>query len=75
MTPAQVGELLTVIAEFDGRQVTRETVMAWHSLLADVDANAAVKAVREHYSTQSRRIMPADIKRAAAPRPREQWLV
>lgn len=75
MMRSQIAELLTVAATIDGRDFDETTVDVWHKLLADVPAEKAAKALEEHYSSSSRRIMPADIKRAAAPRPREQWLV
>ena len=71
---SEVAELLTVAATIDGRDFDASTVDVWHKLLADIDANRAAAALADHYRTSPRRVMPADIVRAAAPRSTEQWL-
>lgn len=38
-------------------------IMAWTEVLGDLDIRLALDAVTQHYKTESRRIMPADIRR------------
>lgn len=45
-----------------------EQAEAWASVLADVPLTVALEAVREHYRSETRTVMPADIV-AAAPLP------
>lgn len=61
MNLAEVSELLGVCAEVDGRILTSDTAPAWLLLLEDIPAEDAANAVRQHYRTDTRRIMPADI--------------
>lgn len=62
MTPAQTAELLGFCAAFDRRTVGKADVLAWQTVLADVNFDAARQAVSEHYATATRWIMPADIR-------------
>jgi hypothetical protein len=62
MTPAQVAELLGFCAAFDRRTVGKADVLAWTTVLADVDFDAAKQAVTAHYANDTRWIMPADIR-------------
>jgi hypothetical protein len=64
MTPAETAELLTFAAAFDRRTIGRADVAAWQTVLADVDPAAARTAVTAHYATETRWIMPADIRTA-----------
>ncbi|MBH1939244.1 hypothetical protein I5Q34_34155 [Streptomyces sp. AV19] len=61
MTPAQTAELLAFCAAFDRRTVGRADVLAWHTVLGNLDFDAARQAVAAHYSSETRWIMPADI--------------
>jgi hypothetical protein len=58
---AEVQELLLEASAFDGRQVTDEVVEAWSRLLEDVRADQAVQAMRNHFATEDRRLMPVHI--------------
>ena len=68
MTPAEVADLLAFAAAFDRRTVGRADVLAWHTVLADVDHTQARDAVSAHYADQTRWIMPADIRQAVRER-------
>lgn len=62
MTPADVAELLTFAAAFDRRTIGKADVLAWHTVLTDLDLQAAKDAVTHHYGRETRWIMPADIR-------------
>lgn len=64
MTPAQTSELLAFCAAFDRRTVGKADVLAWQTVLADIDYDAARGAVSAHYADETRWIMPADIRTA-----------
>ncbi|MEU0427888.1 hypothetical protein ABZ235_30640 [Streptomyces canus] len=64
MTPAETAELLGLCAAFDRRTIGKADVLAWQTVLADIDAAAAKAAVTAHYSAETRWIMPADIRQA-----------
>lgn len=61
LTKKQMATLLTVCAKFDGRTLDDGTFDAWHSLLADLPYEDVEDAIRTHYRTDRRWIMPADI--------------
>jgi hypothetical protein len=62
MTPSQTAELLAFCAAFDRRTLGKADVLAWHTVLEDIDFTEARAAVTQHYRTQTRWIMPADIR-------------
>lgn len=62
MTPAETAELLGLCAAFDRRTIGKADVLAWQTVLADIDTDAARQAVTAHYATETRWIMPADIR-------------
>lgn len=64
MTPSQTAELLTFCAAFDRRTIGKSDVLAWHTVLGDIDHAEAHAAVAGHYRTETRWIMPADIRGA-----------
>ncbi|MGW1796919.1 zinc finger domain-containing protein [Streptomyces sp. NPDC001984] len=64
MTPAETAELLGLCAAFDRRTIGKTDVLAWQTVLADVDFTAAKQAVTAHYAAETRWIMPADIRQA-----------
>lgn len=75
MTLSQVAEMLAFVNSLEGRETTELEVRAWHSILSEVDAGAAADAVSEHYRVESRRIWPADIRRATADSVgRDEWM-
>ncbi|MET9012285.1 hypothetical protein ABZX74_15405 [Streptomyces olivaceoviridis] len=64
MTPSQTAELLGFAAAFDRRTVGKSDALAWHTILHDIDYQDAKAAVANHYATETRWIMPADIRNA-----------
>lgn len=66
MNKQETAIVLETISAVDGREVTDLSVVAWQRLLADVEYGDALEVVHEHYRTESRRIWPADIRRATA---------
>lgn len=64
MTPAETAELLGFCAAFDRRTVGKADVLAWQTVLADLPFDAARQAVIQHYATETRWIMPANIRNA-----------
>lgn len=65
MKKSEAAMLLTFVHSVQGGEVTDIGIAAWHDLLSDVDYSEAMVAARNHYKTESRRIWPADIRRAA----------
>lgn len=66
MTPAETATLLAYCAAFDRRTLGEADVLAWAPLLTNVDFEEARNAVATHYATNTRWIMPADIRDAVA---------
>ncbi|MEU9558020.1 zinc finger domain-containing protein [Streptomyces fumanus] len=62
MTPAETAALLSFAAAFDRRTLGEADVLAWHTVLADIAFEPAKAAVTAHYATETRWIMPADIR-------------
>lgn len=61
MNRSEVAILLGVAAAYDQRTVGEADVVAWHELLGDQSAADAVQAVKNHYATETRRVMPVDV--------------
>lgn len=61
MTPMEVQELLLEASAFDGRPVTEDGVAAWHRILKEFRADQAMAAMRNHFATQDRRLMPSHV--------------
>lgn len=61
MNRSETAVLLGIAAAYDQRTVGESDVMAWQELLGDVRAADAVQAVKDHYSTETRRVMPVDV--------------
>lgn len=70
MTPSETALLLALAAAYDRRTVGEADVYAWHDVLAHVPLDTAKDAVRHHYATSTRFLMPADVN-AYAERVRE----
>jgi hypothetical protein len=62
MTPEQVGDLLALAAAFDDREVGDAQVLAWLTVIGDLEFADARAAVVGHYAENTRRIMPADVR-------------
>ncbi|MFJ8743445.1 hypothetical protein ACIRL2_29220 [Embleya sp. NPDC127516] len=63
MKKSEIAQLLTLAASFDLRIVGDADVAAWHLILGKVDYTDAQAAVLLHYRDETRRIMPADVRR------------
>lgn len=61
LTRRQMAALLGVCSRFDGRTLDEATFEAWHLLLADLPYEDMEDAIKVHYRTDRRWIMPADI--------------
>lgn len=70
MNARETNIVLTRIALLDGRfkrtpEEQAQMAIAWADVLTEVPLDAALAAVTEHYQTEARGIMPADIIAAA----------
>ena len=65
MTKTETAQLLTLIAAFDRRTIGETDVEAWHLIVADLEPEDCMQAVREHYTTETRWLMPADVRSRA----------
>ena len=66
MTPVQVGQLLTVAALADGRQITAEMCTWWHELIGDIPFEDAKRALADHQRESTKNVRPADIRSRVA---------
>jgi hypothetical protein len=62
MTKTETAALLTLVAAFDRRTIGEADVEAWHLIVADLEPNDCMEAVRSHYMTETRWLMPADVR-------------
>jgi len=62
MRLSETKTLLDEIAGFDGRTFAATAASAWHSVLGPYPLDDALRAVREHYATNTDRVMPADVR-------------
>jgi hypothetical protein len=62
MRQSETQTVLDEIAGFDGRTFTDQALASWHSVLQSYRLADALQAVREHYSTNTTRIMPAEVR-------------
>ncbi len=79
MNAREANVLLTQIALLDGRfkrspEEQAQMAVAWAGVLADVEMADAVAAVNEHYTVETRGIMPADIAAAVPPLQSASWV-
>lgn len=65
MTKTETAQLLTLIAAFDRRTIGETDVEAWHLIVADLEPDDCMTAVREHYTDSREWLMPADVRRRA----------
>lgn len=77
MNAREANVLLTHITLLDGRfkrtpEEQAQMAVAWANVLADVDLDRAMVAVNEHYASETRGVMPADIV-AACPVYDSSW--
>ena len=62
MNQAEASQLLTIAATLDNRAVTAEAVQVWAGLLDDIDYSEAVDALKVHYRTSAKWMMPANVR-------------
>ncbi|GGH34015.1 hypothetical protein [Microbacterium album] len=62
MNIQQTNELLLRIQVIDNRQIGDSTVLAWHELVADLDYDVAVEAVRMHRMESKEYLVPAHVR-------------
>ena len=76
MKLSETAKILAIAASVEGQEATELQVATWHRLLADVPFDDAIGVVTDHYRTESRRIWPADIRRATVDSVgRDEWLM
>lgn len=61
MNLKEVQDLLLAVSTFDGRPVNEDIVGSWHTVLWNVQYEQAMEAMRQHFSTSDRRLMPVHI--------------
>lgn len=75
MKKSEAARVLVYLSSVEGNEVTELQVETWHDALSDVDFAEAMEAARDHVRTQSRRMWPADIRRATVDDfGRDEWL-
>jgi hypothetical protein len=57
----ELSKLLTLVSAFDSRTVGPDTVEAWYPIMEPIDAIAAADAVRAHFESSDKYLMPAHI--------------
>lgn len=62
MTPANAAKLLALAAAFDNRTFDETTARAWADALSGLDPDDCATALRQHYRTSDRFVMPAHIR-------------
>ena len=65
MNLQETDRVLTFAAIFDRRKVEEPDVLAWQTMLEDYTEDDCMAAVKEHYSSETRWLMPADVIRIA----------
>ena len=65
MTPNDAARVLAKAAAVDQRTVGDADVLAWYEILADLDPQDCLDAVKLHYAESTDRLMPAHVRRRA----------
>lgn len=74
MKKSEVARLLVYLSSVEGLEVTELQVETWHDALADVEFVDSMVAARDHVRSESRRMWPADIRRATVDSVgRDEW--
>jgi hypothetical protein len=63
VTPEQVVDLQLAMSRYDSRNLDEDTSAFYYRQLAAIDYPDALEAVHAHYADETRRMMPADVKR------------
>lgn len=72
MNRQQVAATLAYAATIDNRTFGEETVVAWHSILGDLDFADSQQAVCRHFATSDAYLMPVHIRRGVEEITRER---
>lgn len=62
MRANEIKTVLNAIAGYDGRTWPADAETAWLAIVGRYPLEDAIQAVREHYATSEKRIMPANIR-------------
>ena len=62
MNLADTARVLTKISAYDRRTIGEADVAAWHEVLGDLEAGDCLAAVAAYYTTETRWLMPADVR-------------
>jgi hypothetical protein len=65
MNLEETAKLLTVIAAYDNRNVTRETVVVWQQALGHLSLNVAQQAVVLHFKESTEYLKPGHVHAAS----------
>lgn len=63
MNVRETAKVLAKAAAFDQRTVGEADIMAWHEVIADLDAEDALSAVSRWYRDSTDRLMPATLRK------------
>ena len=61
MTPGDATRVLTLAASYDQRTIGEADALAWGKVLGELNTDDAFQAVADHYTRETRRLMPADV--------------
>ncbi len=75
MKLSETAEVLALVQSFNNRTVGEKDVIAWRSVLSDVDVADAEEAVRRYYAEETDWIMPAHVRRLVRDIVREREVV
>lgn len=73
MTLSEMANILGTMASYDGREVSVQTVEAWHALAGHLNHEQALDIVIRHYRRTGFRMMPVDLINGSIPS-REEWM-
>jgi hypothetical protein len=59
---AEVNRLLAYVSAVDGRRVDDTTVIAWQSILGELELDDCLEAVRGHFARSTDWLMPANVR-------------
>ncbi len=65
MEPADMADVLSAAAVYDGRNIGRTDVAAWHAAAGHLNRDDALAAVVRHYAASTDRMMPAHLIQGA----------
>jgi hypothetical protein len=61
----EIGDLLKVLAAYDGRNVGESDLMVWGRQMADLDFQDAIEAVHQHYAETAEWAKPSHVRARA----------